>query len=183
MCLKDSACILGPTFLGLRLSFLALSLPLSQVLPPTTMSSLWSQRRRVAERGRWWTAFFFGCIPAGEGEQRLMGGRWHGGVQQWVSLNEGQDVVREISGRGEQGSYTYSCTGSWPGGHMGRGSLRAGGWDLGSVFPTHMAPFHTHTTASLPSCSLPVPLPTITGPSPGPGRLSLSFQSHFGSRH
>jgi len=45
-----------------------------------------------------------------------MGGRWHGGVQQWVSLDEGQDVIGEVSRRGEQGSHTYSCTGSWPGG-------------------------------------------------------------------
>lgn len=78
-------------------------------------------------RGEEWSSFF-SPIPAGEGEQRLMGGRWHGRVQQWVSLDKGQDIIREVSRRGEQGSYTYSCTGSWPGGHMGRHRLRAGSW-------------------------------------------------------
>ena len=79
--------------------------------------------------GRQWSAFP-SPIPAGEGEQRLMGGRRHGRVQEWVSLDEGQDIIREVLRRGEQCSYTYSCTGSWPGGHKGRGSLRTGSWGL-----------------------------------------------------
>lgn len=90
--------------------------------------------------GGWWSAFF-SSIPAGEGEKRLVGGRWHSRVQQWVSLDEGQDIIREISGRGEQGGYTYSCTGSWPGGHMGRGNLRAKSWGL-ACFP------HTHCSST-----------------------------------
>lgn len=44
---------------------------------------------------------FFSPIPAGEGKERLVGGRWHSGVQQWVSLDESQDIIREISRRGE----------------------------------------------------------------------------------
>ena len=51
-------------------------------------------------RGGWQWSGFFSLIPAGEGEQRLMGGRWHGRVQEWVSLDEGQDIIREISGEG-----------------------------------------------------------------------------------
>lgn len=86
------------------------------------------EREWLSWGGQW--RAFFSPIPAGKGKQRLMGGRWHGRVQEWVSLDEGQDIIREVSRRGEQGSYTYSCTGSWPGGHIGRGSLKAGSWGL-----------------------------------------------------
>lgn len=44
---------------------------------------------------------FFSPVPAGEGKERLVGGRWHSGVQQWMSLDESQDIIREISRRGE----------------------------------------------------------------------------------
>lgn len=119
-----------------------------------------------------------------------MGGGWHGGVQQWVSLDEGQDIIREISGRGEQGSYTYSCTGSWPGGHRGRGCLRAESWGCvrlcaspPNMISSPCCPPHTHATAFLPRCSPPVPPPTQSSPLPRPGHLPLSLQSHLGSRH
>ena len=84
----------------------------------------------------------FNHIPAGEGEQRLMGSRWHGWVQQWVSLDKGQDVIREISGRGEQGSHTYPCTGSWPGRHMERSHVRTGTQGLVKYPTPPAAPKH-----------------------------------------
>lgn len=115
-----------------------------------------------------------------------MGGRWHGRVQEWVSLDEGQDIIREISGRGEQCSHTYSCTGSGPGGHIGRGSLRTGSWWLQSLAKPQqpaLGPggllFHLHTdihtTASLPCCQ------PMTAPSPGLGHLALSSELIWGA--
>lgn len=33
-------------------------------------------------------------LPAGESEERLVGGRWHRGIQKWVRLDEEQDSIR-----------------------------------------------------------------------------------------
>lgn len=106
----------------------------------------------AAERGGQWSAFY-SPVPAGEGEQRLAGGRWHSGVQQWVSLDEGQDIVREISGRGEQGSYTHSCTGSWPGGHTGRGPPQGGSWLESGSLPHPPPPLDMIGSPGSPSTS------------------------------
>lgn len=119
-------------------------------------------RGEAAERGGQWSAFY-SPVPAGEGEQRLAGGRWHGGVQQWVSLDEGQDIVREISGRGEQGSYTHSCTGSWPGGHTGRGPPQGGSRSESGSLPR--PPLPLDMTGS-PGSPAQVPLASLTATRP-----------------